>query len=185
MPDDAVTNNTILVTNTDTIQEFKVGLRVDHPRISDLSFTLIDPNNNRYLLMENRGGQSTNGCGATVVTTNSIDVNAAGTNGTSTNFLFIGQTRGTFPISYNFLVAPDEMTVYYGTNVAPANLIFDSGLVSGSANITVKFPPSPAAQLSPFLTVVMNQFGNNDTNGDKWNYTAGGVLTNYLYLTFT
>ena len=64
--DDAVTTNSIFVTNTDLIQEFNVGLRVDHPRISDLVFHLISPDGTRYLLMENRGGTSTNGCGATI-----------------------------------------------------------------------------------------------------------------------
>jgi subtilisin-like proprotein convertase family protein len=65
--DDAVTTSSITVPNTDTIQDFNVGLRVDHPRISDLVFHLISPDGTRYLLMENRGGTSAN-CGATVTT---------------------------------------------------------------------------------------------------------------------
>ncbi len=185
LKDDAVTYSDIFVTNADLIQHFNVGLRVDHQRISDLSFTLIDPNNNRYLLMENRGGQTTNGCGLTVITTNIIPVSSAGTNSANTNSIDTGIFSGTFPISYNFFTVPDQMRVYYGTTVTPANLIFDTGLVSGSNSIVVSFPPSTATTQSTMLTIVMNQFGNPATNGDLWAYTAGGVLTNFYYLAFT
>jgi subtilisin-like proprotein convertase family protein len=72
--DDAVMDDSIFVTNTDIIQGINVGLRVDHERISDLVFTLISPDGTRYLLMENRGGQSTNGAGGSIVVTNIIPV---------------------------------------------------------------------------------------------------------------
>ena len=62
--DDAVTYSTISVPNNATISSVDVGLRVDHPRISDLVFHLISPDGTRVLLMENRGGTSTNGCGS-------------------------------------------------------------------------------------------------------------------------
>ncbi|HEY5298986.1 MAG TPA: S8 family serine peptidase [Verrucomicrobiae bacterium] len=68
--DDAVTTTSLFVTNTDIIQSLNIGLRVDHPRISDLVFHLIAPDGTRYLLMENRGGASTNGAGVTIITTN-------------------------------------------------------------------------------------------------------------------
>ncbi len=70
LKDDAVTYSSITVTNPGTIYSLNVGLRVDHPRISDLVFHLISPDGTRYLLMENRGGTSTNGAGgiATVIT---------------------------------------------------------------------------------------------------------------------
>ncbi len=183
--DDAVTDSDIFVTNTDTIQTFKVGLRIDHPRISDLAITLIDPNDNRYLLMENRGGQTTNGCGATLISTNIVASNATGNNGSATNTIDVQVTRGTLPISYDFFTVPDRMTVYYGTNLVPANLVFDSGLVSGSNTVVVSYPPGSPTAPSTFLTIVMNQFGNDATNGDLWTYTAGGVLTNFVYLDFT
>ncbi len=101
--DDAVTTNSIMVTNTDLIQGFNVGLRVDHPRISDLVFHLISPDGTRYLLMENRGGQTTNGCGATIITTNDIaNVTANGTTNASTNFVVVSQSSGVLPISWDF-----------------------------------------------------------------------------------
>ena len=47
---------------------------------------------------------------------------ASGNNGANTNIIDVGVTRGSFPISYNFFTVPDQMTVYYGTNIVPANL---------------------------------------------------------------
>src|SRR5665213_2445042 len=77
--DDAVTTTSLHVTNTDIIQSLNIGLRVDHPRISDLVFHLIAPDGTRYLLMENRGGTTTNGAGATIgmtiITTNATSQN--------------------------------------------------------------------------------------------------------------
>jgi subtilisin-like proprotein convertase family protein len=196
LKDDAVNYDFISVTNRDLIQGLNVGLRVDHPRISDLVFTLISPDDTRYLLMENRGGQSTNGCGVTVVTTNIVNVSANGGPQANTNYINIGLTSGTFPITYNFYTAPDQMTVYYGTNVVPANLIYDTGLTNnpsvgggGAQNtapvtITVSFPPVGVPANSTYLTIVMNQFGNPNSQ-TAWTYTAGGVLTNNYYLTLT
>ena len=79
------------------------------------------------------------------------------------------------------------MTVYYGTNSSsfiPANALFDSGLVGGTGNTNITFGPGT----STFVTIIMNQFGNPAlTNGGNtaWTYTAGGVQTNFHYLTFT
>ena len=188
--DDAVTyafiTNTPTATFTNaTIAAINVGIRVDHPRISDLVFHLISPDGTRFLLMENRGGTSTNGAGVTIFTTNAVQSVASGNNASDTNVINVGETSGTFPISYNFFTVPDQMTVYYGTNLVPANLIYNSGSVSGSNNITVSFPPASPTDISSNLTIVMNQFGNTNTSGDLWTYTAGGVTTNYFYLVFT
>ena len=73
--DDAVTTDQICVSPTGnipdfTIQDFRVGLQVDHARISDLVFHLISPDGTRYLLMESRGTTSTNGAGLSTLTTN-------------------------------------------------------------------------------------------------------------------
>ena len=193
--DDAVTYDYMYVTNTAPIQEFNVGLRVDHQRISDLAFHLISPDGSRFLLMENRGGQSTNGCGLTIITTNIIDVPANGGAAAQTNYIDTGMVSGTLPITYNFYTAPDEMTVYYGTNIAPENLILDTGFTNnpslggGAQNtqpetLLVTFPPPTATVSSTILTIIMNQFGNPNTNTAWW-YRAGGVLTNFEYLTFT
>jgi subtilisin-like proprotein convertase family protein len=185
-------NSTILVTNADVIQKFSVGLRVDHPQISDLVFHLISPDRTRYLLMENRGAASPDGCGLTIVTTNAyIPVSSNGSYQPNTNVINVGVSSGTYPITYNFFTVPDEMTVYYGTNIAATNLIWDSGLVGNqTAPITklVNFPPPGVPTNSTYLTIIMNEFGNPaSTNGglDLWTYTGGGNYTNYEYLAFT
>jgi subtilisin-like proprotein convertase family protein len=64
--DDAVMDDFIPVSDNATIYSVDVGLCVDHPRISDLVFHLISPDGTRVLLMENRGGTTTNGMGGTV-----------------------------------------------------------------------------------------------------------------------
>jgi len=200
--DDAVTTNTIMVNNTNLIEGFNVGLCVAHPRISDLVFTLISPAGTRYLLMENRGGQSTNGCGAEIITTNNFPpVNASGGAASQTNIFNVGMTSGKLPITYNFYSVPDEMTVYYGTNITSANVALDTGFTNNppippfTTNnagtntypevLTVSFPPPGVQATSTYLTIVMNQFGNPNASGDAWTYTAGGVLTNFEYLAFT
>ena len=180
--DDAVTTSSLFVTNTDTIQSLNIGLRVDHPRISDLVFHLISPDGTRYLLMENRGGTSTNGAGVTILSTNDIaNFSNTGTTNASTNFVFVSQPSGTLPISWNFFSIPDQMTVYDSTNnFTSGNLIFDTGMVSGTGQTNLPFTTAVGA-----LTVIINQFGNTNANGDEWTYTAGGVSTNYFYLIFT
>ena len=192
-----LTNSTIHVPRTDIIQGFSVGLRVDHPRISDLVFTLIDPSGNRYLLMENRGNTSAN-CGATVITTNIVNVTANGNWQPNTNIVNVGFTSGIFPITYNFYTAPDEMWVYYGTNVTPSLLIYDTGYINNPPNpvgppsaqntlpetFSVVFPPACVPANSTYITIVMNQNATTP-RGTAWVYTAGGVLTNYEYLSFT
>lgn len=63
--DDALTTSTISVTNTNVaVVDVSVGVRIDHPRVSDLSLHLVSPNGTRILLFENRGGLTTNGLGA-------------------------------------------------------------------------------------------------------------------------
>ena len=199
--DDAVNYDTIAVTNTDLIGGFNVGLRVDHPRISDLVFTLISPDGTRHLLMENRGGTSTNGCGATVITTNIYNVSPSGNGQPTTNVINTGVTSGSIPITYNFYTVPDEMTVYYGTTVSTNTLLLDTGFIrnppigtgGGAQNtqpetLIVTFPPTNVPPTSTYLTIIMDQFGtwnNVGVNGTEWTYSAGTVATNYLYLSFT
>ena len=191
--DDAITSDYINVTNTAVIQDFNVGLRVDHPRISDLAFSLISPGGSRYLLMENRGAYTTNGCGVTVITTNIVNVTPNGNGAPDTNYINVGEISGSLAITYNFFYAVDEMTVYYSTNVVAANLLYDTGFTNNGpqggpyvpTTFTVKFAPTNGIS-STYLTIIMNQFGNpNGIRGTKWVYTAGGVQTNYAYLRFT
>ena len=82
------------------------------------------------------------------------------------------------------------MTVYYGTNITPANLVLDTGMINNPGNvwatITATYPPATATTVSTILTIIMNQFGNtNGLQGDRWDYVVGAPVTNYQYLTFT
>ena len=182
--DDAVTYSSVFVTNTLPIATIGVGLRVDHPRISDLVFHLISPDGTRYLLMENRGGTSTNGAGMTVYTTNIVNVASSGGSGANTNYVNVGENTGTLTINYNFYAAPDQMTVYASTNASDFSsgsptLLLNTGLISGSSQLNIPFTTP-----SGYLTIIMNEFGNPDPN-TLWTYSAGGVQTNYYYLVLT
>jgi len=64
--DDATTNSTIIVTNRGIITSVEVDVRLDHPRIADLSLHLVSPGGTRLLLAENRGRDITNGYGVSV-----------------------------------------------------------------------------------------------------------------------
>jgi len=139
--DDAVSSSTLFMAATQQIASVNVGVVVNHPRISDLTFTLLSPTGQRVLLMENRGASTTNGAGDLFITTNNFaPVTANGGGLPQTNFLNVGTTAGSLTVTWNMFTVPDEMTVYYGTNSGtflPVNAIFDSGLVSftGSTNI--------------------------------------------------
>ena len=204
--DDAVNYAYMDVTNTDVIQGISVGLRVDHPRISDLVFTLVDPDGNRYLLMENRGGQSTNGCGANIITTNVFNASANGNGLPTTNVFNVGKSYGTIPITYNFYTVPDQMMVYYGTDptnfylgspyqVTNTGFIYNPPIGGGGGaqntqplTFTVSFPPPGVPTNTTYLTVVMDQFGNwnnGGANSTAWTYSIGTVTTNFVYLAFT
>jgi subtilisin-like proprotein convertase family protein len=182
--DDAVNSSTIFVSSTQQIASLNVGFVVEHPRISDLTFTLVSPTGQRILLMENRGGTTTNGAGDVFFTTNNFaPVTATGFAAPETNYLNVGRTSGELTINYDMLTIPDQMTVYYGTNSSDfttANALFNSGFVSYTGTITVNFGPGS----STYVTIIMNQFGNPN-GGTAWTYTAGGVETNYNYLAFT
>jgi subtilisin-like proprotein convertase family protein/sugar lactone lactonase YvrE len=175
--DDAVTvsnSSNIFMTNTQPIVSVNVGIRVDHPRISDLVFHLISPDGTRVLLMENRGGDTTNGAGATIVVTNIFSGTASGGPAGATNYFNLNQTSGTIPITWDFFQIPDTMDVYYqGTN------IFSTGLVNGQGSTNISFGPGTSTQIE----VVMD--ATNHPDSTYWTYTIGGVQTNYLYLMFT
>lgn len=71
--DDAVVNSSITITTNALVGDLQVGLRIDHPRISDLSIRLVSPNGTKVLLFENRGGLDGNGMGVNLApATNSV-----------------------------------------------------------------------------------------------------------------
>jgi subtilisin-like proprotein convertase family protein len=173
--DDAVMTNSIFVTANQTISSVEAALRVDHPRVSDLVFHLISPDGTRVLLVENRGGTTTNGMGATTTVTNITPATSSGNGLPSTNVIDTGSTAGTVQISYNFYTQPDQMLVQYqGTN------IFDSGIVNGSGVFTIAYGPGTNTQ----LTVIMNPTVYAG-DGDLWDYTVNSSQAKYTYLVLT
>jgi subtilisin-like proprotein convertase family protein len=210
LPDDAVTpvppfpnptapGSAIPVTATQLVASVNVGIVVQSPRISDYTFTLVSPDGQRVLLMENRGGGTTNGAGAVFVYTNVLNATATGGAAANTNYLTVSPLGGAIPITWNFYTVPDQMTVYASTNPADFNtngafLLYNTGLTNnppagggGGAQNTI---PVTANILYPSgitaITIIMNQFGNPDAaGGDAWIYTAGAPITNYQYLVFT
>jgi subtilisin family serine protease/subtilisin-like proprotein convertase family protein len=173
--DDAVTYSTIFVTNASQIVSTEVGLRVDHPRVSDMVFHLISPSGTRVLLCENRGALTTNGMGTSTFTTNIVPVSSTGGPDATTNIIDTAQTSGTITIDYNFYDVPDRMTIYYQDA-----LIFDSGFINGVGTTNINFGPG----VSTLVTIVMNEGGNTNKT-TVWDYTITSTTGNYLYLTFT
>jgi len=171
--DDAVTTTGMSVTDDQILSKVEVALRVDHPRVSDLVFHLISPHGTRCLLVENRGGSTAN-MGATLNQTNIIPVRAAGGASPQTNVVSVIQPNSTLTISYNFYQAPDQMWVID----QGGNLIFDSGMISGSGIFTVPYTNSLQ------LTIVMNPLGNPDP-ATQWDYTVDSAQGDIKYLVLT
>jgi subtilisin-like proprotein convertase family protein len=172
--DDAVSASTIEVTNLDTILSLEVGVRIDHPRISDLALRLISPQGTEVLLDENRGGLSA-GMGCNIVTTGTVSFQFSGGPVPITNVVDSGQTSGVIGINYDFYMAPDDMRVYY-----QGNRLFDSGLVSNTGSATIPYGPGT----STVFTIVMNENGNPDSS-TAWSYFVTSTRLTPVYFTFT
>jgi subtilisin-like proprotein convertase family protein len=175
IPDDMVSYASQLVTNRDRVAAVEVGLRIDHPRISDLAVTLISPRGSRVLLVENRGYASTNGFGSDTLSTNIIPVDSNGGAAAYTNVVDTGTTSGTFNLAWEFYPIPDHLKVYYEGNV-----IFDTGLVSGPGVANVSYGPGQ----STLITITVNE-GNNPDPNTAWNYTLTATRRKYQYLVLT
>ena len=194
---DAVTNTSIFISNTNLISSLNVGMVVQYPRLSDLAFTLVSPTGQRVLLMENRGGPDATNAGSFYYVTNFIgNFSTNGTGVSQTNYVNLTQPSGQVSITYDFFTRPDEMTVYYGTNVAnpgpsgtlTGNELFDSGMIgnfTGNQSVTLSYPPPGFGPIYTNLTIIMNQFGNTNGLNDAWQYSLSGIQTEYNYLTFT
>ncbi len=173
--DDAVTNSTINVNRGGRVVDIEVGVRIDHPRVSDLVLHLVSPQGTRILLAENRGGLSTNGYGTSTLTTNVFPVTSTGDANPNTNIFSTAQNSGTINIDYDFFQVPDQLQIYYD-----GLLIYDTGLISGAGTISVPFGPG----LSTNVVVVVNGQGNpNPTT--QWRYTATLFSGQIIYTIFS
>ena len=70
IPDSARRYATLLVDDARPVSAMDVGLRIDHPRVSDLSVRLQNPRGYSAVVFEDRGGYTPEGLGTTVVSTN-------------------------------------------------------------------------------------------------------------------
>ncbi len=182
LADDAVTTSSISVTNTDPIASVNVGIRVDHPRISDLVFHLISPDGSRYLLMQNRGANTTNGAGISVLTTNTSTVPHNGDNQAYTNTINTGTTNGTITLTYDLFELPDTIDVLYGGREIYSNYPAYTGAdIGGTTNIAYGFPGSNSTE----VTIIINAGGNTNFPGTAWTYSVKSTTAKYVYLTFT
>lgn len=70
IPDEARWFSTLAVDDTRRVASIDVGLRIDHPRISDLALRLGNPFGFSSVLFENRGGATATNLGGSVISTN-------------------------------------------------------------------------------------------------------------------
>jgi subtilisin-like proprotein convertase family protein len=172
--DDAVTTSTIHVNRSQQIADLSVGVRIDHPRVSDLVLHLTSPSGTRLLLAENRGGPGGANFGAGGLQTNTFPIQTSGGAVANTNVLGVTDTQGTLQINYQFFTVPDTLRVYYENT-----LIFDSRLTSGGGTFSVDYGPGDSTN----IVIVVNE-GNNPNGSTAWSYTAS-VYGGYMYTTFT
>ncbi len=173
--DDAVTYSTNHVSDNKIVVNTEVGVRIDHPRESDLVLTLISPKGTRCLLAENRGGLDTNGYGSGYFVTNEPGQFSSGGPQGATNVIPTGGNQGTLIINYDFFSVPDTMHVYYD-----GIKILDSGLISGAGTFQVDFGPG----LSTNVTIIIDE-NSPSTTGDLWQYTATVIESKINYAVFT
>jgi subtilisin family serine protease/subtilisin-like proprotein convertase family protein len=173
--DDALANASLIVTNGEPIASVEVRVRVDHPRISDMAFTLISPGGTRVTLCENRGGSTSNGLGGLVLITNVFATTTNGGFNSNTNLLQVGYNLGTLYVRYDFYQAPDTMDVKYDDAV-----IFSTGLVNSNATFSVGFGPG----VSSNLVIIMNAT-NNENPDTRWEYTSWVACPTPGYVWFT
>ena len=179
VPDEAVTNLSVLVTNTEHIVEARVAVRIDHPRVSDLVLKLISPFGAEVLLAENRGYLTPDGFGAGGFTTNVFPRSDSGGFTGETNTIAVGSAPGTLLIDYDFFRIPDRMQVYYGNTSNTATLLYDTGIISGSASFSVVLDGSATN-----VYIAMNP-GDNSNQGTAWQYVATVVSSTARYVVFT
>ncbi|NGO39721.1 S8 family serine peptidase, partial [Limisphaera ngatamarikiensis] len=173
--DDAVTYAAMLVTNRGRIASVEVGVRVDHPRVSDLAITLVSPSGTRILLSEARGWTNPAGMGSTYWITNVVPVEYSGGPDPVTNVVDVGVNQGTVTIEYDFYNLPDRMRVYY-----EGQLLADTGMTSGQGRLELEFGPGS----STLITVTVNENGNDEPR-TEWRYTLSSVREIHNYLIFT
>jgi len=180
LPDDALTNACLFLSDTRPIAAIEVALlATNHSRISDMVFTLISPAGTRVRLFDGRGGDTADELGGIVLRTNIYPTFYSGDYNANRTNLFVGYNPGILTIDYDFYAAPDTLHVYYGQE-----LIYESGLVSDTNLVVIPFGPGVQTNLATELVIVMNEGNNEDTN-TLWQYTATVASWGPGYVVFT
>jgi len=86
--------------------------------------------------------------------------------GADTNFIATGSTFGTVTVTWNMFSIPDEIRIYYGTNLVATNLLFASGYVTQTGSVTLAYGPG----IETFLTITIDQVTN--VPNSVWNYAV-------------
>ena len=75
--DHAVTYSSVTVDDSRPVTAIGAGLRIEHPRLSDLSIRLINPQGDSTVLVENRGRTNATAFGRELITTNGVFAHVA------------------------------------------------------------------------------------------------------------
>ena len=176
--DDAVTYSTNHVAANSFVVDAEVGVRIEHPRESDLVLTLVSPEGTRVLLAENRGGLDTNGYGSGLNVTNVLPQSSNGGPSGNTNLIDLTNTMGTLIVNFDFHALPDDMRVYY-----QGVLLYDTGTVANQGSFSVDFGPGTSTNIEIVMDGPGSGFSTNVT--DKWDYTATVVTKDITYAIFS
>jgi subtilisin family serine protease/subtilisin-like proprotein convertase family protein len=172
--DDAVTTNVIHVATNLTIARVEAGVRINHPRVSDLALQLVSPKGTRVLLFENRGATDPNGLGGDLAQPDPISFGATGdTNAFSTNINVIVNS-GTIRVNYEFQNVPDTLTVYG----LATNLVFGPVTLTNSGYVDFSYN-----EPTNILTFVINESGS--LPGTLWNFEITRPPAGFIHATFT
>lgn len=77
LTDHAVTYSAVTVDDSRPVTAIGAGLRIEHPRLSDLSIRLINPLGDSTVLVENRGRTNATALGRELITTNGVFAHVA------------------------------------------------------------------------------------------------------------
>jgi len=126
--DDAVTYSRIFVPVAREVADVRVGVRIDHPRASDLVLHLVSPQGTRVLLTENRGRTNTLGYGISdAFSTNQVTLFTNTFEGVpATNYLAGNVVDGWKVLENVVNIRNDGTVAYSGTN----SLALRSGRIS-------------------------------------------------------
>ena len=174
IPDDLTTNFVIGVTNSRNVADVKVGVRIDHPRLSDLVLHLVSPEGTRILLTENRGLSLGTNYGVGIPEDFIFPFASAGTADEFRTNIDATERQGFVRINYDFFNAQDYVRVYY-----EGRKIFDSGFINGAGVFNIPFGPG----ISTFVEVVVNE-GGNPNGGTQWNMVVS-ITGPWNYAFFT